>query len=60
MIIKRKILAIFRGIVSNKVSAKEFLKEIEIRFAKSNNAETSTLLANLILLKYKAEENIRD
>ena len=45
MIIKRDIPEVFRGIISDDItSAKEFLVEIEQRFAKSDKAETSTLL----------------
>ena len=45
MIIKRDIPEVFRGTVSNDItSVKEFLAEIEKRFAKSDKAETSTLI----------------
>ena len=48
MIIKHRIPEVFRSIDSDDItSAKEFLTEIEKRFAKSDKAETSTLLQNL-------------
>ncbi|XP_040861421.1 uncharacterized protein [Glycine max] len=54
MIIKRGIPEVFRGIVSDDItSAKDFLAEIEKLFAKSDKAETSTLLQNLIYMRYQ-------
>ncbi|XP_028196659.1 uncharacterized protein LOC114381593 [Glycine soja] len=41
-------------------SAKEFLAEIEKCFAKSDKAETSTLLQNLISMKYQGKGNFRE
>ncbi|XP_042404933.1 uncharacterized protein LOC121995193 [Zingiber officinale] len=61
MIIKRGIPEAFRGAVSNSVTkAKEYLDEIEKRFAKSDKAETSTILKSLISMKYKGKGNIRE
>ena len=61
MIIKRGIPEAFRGAMSEKVTtANEFLEEIEKRFAKNNKAETSTLLASLISMRYKGKGNIRE
>ncbi|KAF1888669.1 hypothetical protein Lal_00036708 [Lupinus albus] len=61
MIIKRDIPEVFRGTVSEKISsAKFFLAEIEKRFAKSDKAETSTLLQNLISMRYQGKGNIRE
>ena len=61
MIIKRGIPEAFRGAVSEKVTtANEFLEEIEKRFAKNDKAETSTLLASLISMRYKGKGNIRE
>ena len=61
MIIKRGIPEVFRGTVSEEItSAKAFLAEIEKRFAKSDKAETSTLLQNLISMKYEGKGNIRE
>ncbi|KAL2531871.1 hypothetical protein Adt_05222 [Abeliophyllum distichum] len=61
MIIKRGIPEAFRGAVSEEVTnAKEFLAEIEKRFAKNDKAETSTLLQSLISMKYKSKGNIRE
>ncbi|KAF1867862.1 hypothetical protein Lal_00012758 [Lupinus albus] len=61
MIIKRGIPEVFRGTVSEKISsAKFFLAEIEKRLAKSDKAETSTLLQNLISMRYHGKGNIRE
>jgi len=61
MIIRHGIPEVFRGTVSEDVTtAKEFLAEIEKRFAKSDKAEASTLLQNLISMKYQGKGNIRE
>ena len=61
MIIKRGIPEAFRGAVSDEITdAKVFLAEIEKRFAKSDKAETSTLLKRLISMKFKGNKNIRE
>ena len=41
-------------------TAKEFLNDLEKQFAKKEKAETSTLLVNLVSMRYKAEGNIRE
>uniref|UniRef100_A0A3Q7YB78 Uncharacterized protein LOC105852988 n=1 Tax=Cicer arietinum TaxID=3827 RepID=A0A3Q7YB78_CICAR len=49
MIIKRGIPEVFRGAVPDEIdTAKNFLAEMEKRFVKSDKAETSSLLQNLI------------
>ena len=59
MIMKCAIPKTFRSTISDKVpTAKEFLEEIEKQFAKNEKAETSTLLANLISMRYKGKWNI--
>ena len=64
MIIKKAIPEAFRGTISETIkTTKEFLKEIKNRFAKNEKSETSTLLAstllaNLISMRYKGNENI--
>lgn len=61
MIIKRGIPEVFRGTISEDITnAKDFLAEIEKRFKKSDKAETSTLLQNLISMKYPGKGNIRE
>ncbi|XP_058726365.1 uncharacterized protein LOC131597702 [Vicia villosa] len=61
MIIKRGISETFKGTISEEItSAKDFLAEIEKRFAKSDKAETSTFLQSLISIKYKGKGNIRE
>ncbi|XP_054778298.1 uncharacterized protein LOC129286342 [Prosopis cineraria] len=61
MIIKHAIPESFRGAVSEGITnAKDFLAEIEKRFAKSDKAETSMLLQRLISMKYKGKGNIRE
>ena len=60
MIMKCSIPETFRGAMSEEDSAKKFLEDIEKRFAKNEKAETSTLLANLVSLRYKGKGNIRE
>ncbi|XP_073136894.1 uncharacterized protein [Henckelia pumila] len=61
MIIKRGIPEAFRGAVSDSVTkAKEYLDEIEKRFAKSDKTETSTILKSLISMRYKGKGNVRE
>lgn len=61
MIIKRGIPETFKGAVSENVTkAKEYLDEIEKHFAKSDTAETSTILKSLISMKYKGKKYIRE
>ena len=59
MIMKCVIREAFKGTMSDKVTiAKEYLEEIEQRFVKNEKAETSTLLANFISMRYKGKWNI--
>ncbi|XP_073222585.1 uncharacterized protein [Cicer arietinum] len=61
MIIKRGIPEVFRGAVPDEIdTAKNFLAEMEKRFVKSDKAETSSLLQNLISMKYQGKGNIRE
>ena len=60
MIMKRSIPETFRGSMSEEKNATKFLKEIEQRFAKNEKAETSTLLANLVSMRYKGNGNVRE
>ena len=61
MIIKKVIPEAFRGTISEMIkTAKEFLEEIKNRFAKDEKSETSTLLENLISMRYKGNGNIRE
>ncbi|KAF2317076.1 hypothetical protein GH714_011564 [Hevea brasiliensis] len=61
MVIKRAILKAFRGTMSNQVdTAKAFLEDLEKRFAKNEKAETSTILAKLISMRYTGKGNIRE
>ena len=46
--------------MSEEKNAKKFLEEIKQRFAKNEKVETSTLLANLVSMKYKGKENIKE
>ena len=49
------------GAVFEKVTTdKEFIEEIEKRFAKNDKVETSTLMASLISKRYKGKGNIRE
>ncbi|XP_022852319.1 uncharacterized protein LOC111373948 [Olea europaea var. sylvestris] len=61
MITKRGIPEAFRGSISKEITnAKEFLVEIEKRFAKNDKAKTNTLLQRLISMKQKGNGNIRE
>ncbi|KAJ9135492.1 hypothetical protein P3X46_032671 [Hevea brasiliensis] len=61
MVIKRAIPEAFSGTMSDQVdTAKAFLEDLEKRFAKNEKAETSTILAKLISMRYTGKENIRD
>ena len=61
MIIKKVIPAAFRGTISETIkTAKEFLEEIKNRFTNNEKSKTSTLLANLISMRYKGNGNIRE
>jgi hypothetical protein len=60
MIMKRAIPETFRGTMSEEANAKLFLEELEKRFAKNEKAETSTLLASLVSMRYKGNRNIRE
>ena len=58
---KRAIPEAFRGTVSKQITmAKGFLEDIEKGFVKNEKAETSTLLAKLILIRYVGKGNIRE
>ena len=61
MIIKKAIPEAFRGTISETIkTTKEFLEEIKNRFAKNEKSKTSTLLENLISMRYKGNGNIRE
>ena len=60
MIMRRAILETFRSTMSQDTTAREFLNDLEKRFAKNEKAETSTLLANLVSMMYKVKGNIRE
>ena len=61
IIIKCGIPEAFKGAISDEITdVKDFLAEIEKRFAKSDKAETSTLLKRLISMKFKGKENIKE
>ena len=60
MIIKKVIPEALSGTISETIkTAKEFLEEIKNRFSKNEKYETSTLLANLISMRYIGNGNIR-
>ena len=59
MIMKRVIPEAFRSTMFDQVTTtKEFLQEIEKQFAKNEKSEISTLLANIISMRYKGKRNI--
>lgn len=59
MMMKGNIPEAFRRAMSDEKNAKKFFDKIEKYFAKNKKAETSTLLANIVLMKYKGKGNIR-
>ncbi|XP_068638423.1 uncharacterized protein [Aristolochia californica] len=60
MIMKRSISEAFWGSMTESKSAKKFLEEIEQYFPKNEKSEASSLLAKLVLMKYKGKGNIRE
>ncbi|XP_068645231.1 uncharacterized protein [Aristolochia californica] len=60
MIMKRSISEAFRGSMTESKSAKKFLEEIEQYFAKNEKSKASSLLAKIVLMKYKGKGNIRE
>ena len=60
MIMRCAIPETFRGTMFEETTAREFLNDLEKRFAKNEKAETSTLLANLVSMRYKDKGNIRE
>ncbi|KAF2291242.1 hypothetical protein GH714_020841 [Hevea brasiliensis] len=61
MVTKRAIPKAFRGTMSDQVvTAKAFLEDLEKRFAKNEKAETSTILAKFISMRYTGKGNIRE
>ncbi len=55
MIMKSAIPDTFRGSISDEIDTKKFLEDLEKRFAKSEKAETSMLLAKLVSMRYKGK-----
>ena len=61
MIMKRAIPEAFRGTMSEDiVMAKDFLTDLDKWFVEIEKAETSTILAILISIRYKGKRNIRE
>lgn len=60
IIMKRPMPKIFRGSMSEEESSKKFLVKIKKHFIKNEKAEISTLLANLVSMKYKGKMNTRE
>ena len=61
MIMKKVVLKAFRGTIFEKITtAKDFLADIEKRFAKNEKVEIGTLLASLISMWYKGKGNTRE
>ncbi|CAN1216839.1 hypothetical protein LINPERPRIM_LOCUS789, partial [Linum perenne] len=51
----------FRGSKSDEITkAKDFLEEIEKRFAKNDKVEMTSLLSYLMSMKYKGQGNVRE
>ncbi|XP_060960787.1 uncharacterized protein LOC133031322 [Cannabis sativa] len=61
MIMKHSILEAFWGVESEGVAmVKNFLEQIEERFAKNDKVEMTTLLGSLMNMKYKGQGNVRE
>ena len=60
MLMKRSILEVFRGSITESANATKILLDIEQVFSKNEKAETSTLLRKLNDMKYTNKENIRE
>jgi gag-polypeptide of LTR copia-type len=61
MVIKKIIRKAFQGIVSKSVtSVKEYIKVLKERFMKSDKAEITIFLINLITVKYREKGGIRE
>ncbi|XP_068644657.1 uncharacterized protein [Aristolochia californica] len=60
MTMKHSIPEAFRGSMTECKSAKMFQEKIEQYFAKNEKSEASSLLAKLVLMKYKGKGNIRE
>ena len=58
---RHAILEAFQGTMSEDIiTTKDFLKDLKKRFAKNEKAKTSTILENLISIRYKDKGNIRE
>ncbi|XP_062113552.1 uncharacterized protein LOC133824621 [Humulus lupulus] len=55
MMLMHNIPEAFRGGMSDEVSVKDFLKEIEKSFAKNEKVEISKILADLVQMRYKGK-----
>jgi len=56
IIMKKAIPEAFKGTISEKITtAKDFLTNIEKRFAKNEMAKIGTLLTNLISMRYRGK-----
>ena len=61
MIIKKSIPKAFKGTISETIKTiKEFLEKIKNIFSKNEKSKTSTLLENLISMRYNGNGNIRE
>ncbi|XP_029127004.1 uncharacterized protein LOC114915850 [Cajanus cajan] len=60
MIMKRSVLEVLRGFISESQNAKGFLDAIEQYFTSNEKVDASNLLAKLISMRYKGKGNIRE
>jgi hypothetical protein len=61
MAIKKTIPEAFQRIVHETfISTKEYIKALKERFIKSNKAEITTLLTNIVTMKYIGKDGIRE
>ena len=60
MIIKYVILETIRGSIHKEENAQKYLAQVTNCFAKNEKAEASTIICNLVLIRYKGQDNIRE
>ena len=60
MIIKHALLKTIRGSIPEEENAQKYLAQVTDHFAKNEKAEASTILGNLVSMRYKSKVNIRE
>ena len=60
MIIKHAILEIIKGSIPEEHNAQKYLTQVADCFAKNEKFEASTILGNLVSMRYKGKGNIKE